>query len=122
MHNDQHDFEQFRGNTTMTTHALVLGGGGIAGIAWETGQLVGLAEAGRDLRNADLFVGTSAGANVSAQITSGLADEAMKAALASVGGNALDPSLRGIAADVGREQGRHEAARVAALWQYIASK
>jgi NTE family protein len=56
----------------MTTHALVLGGGGIAGIAWETGLLVGLAEAGRDVRNADLFVGTSAGANVSAQITSGL--------------------------------------------------
>ena len=300
MHNDQHNFEQFIGNTMMTTHALVLGGGGIAGIAWETGLLVGLAEAGIDVRNADLFVGTSAGANVSAQITSGVAlnelfqrlvdpalqvhelapqpdfekmlteftrafkeggtgseilqrigalalavptvpeaqrrdvivsrlptqswpqrrleivavdaqsgertifkrdsgvelvdavmassalpyayppttinqhryidggcysianldlaagfdkilllqpdlppfpyvenldeqrerlrregaqievimpDEAMKAALASVGGNALDPSLRRIAADVGREQGRHEAARVAALWQ-----
>ncbi|GHO80424.1 patatin [Ktedonobacter sp. SOSP1-85] len=300
MHNDQPDFEQFIGNTTMTTYALVLGGGGIVGIAWETGLLVGLAEAGIDIRNADLFVGTSAGANVSAQITSGLAldelfqrqvdpalqahelvpqpdfekmlaeftrafkaggtgseilqrigalalavptapeagrrevivsrlpvyswpqsrleivavdafsgeriifkrdsgvelvdavmassalpytwppatinqrryidggcysianldlaagfdkvlvlqpdlppfpflesldeqrerlqregaqievitpDEAMKAALASVGGNALDPSLRGIAADLGREQGRHEAARVAALWQ-----
>jgi NTE family protein len=73
MHNDQHNFEQLRGNTTMTAHALVLGGGGIAGIAWETGLLVGLAEAGRDVRNADLFVGTSAGANVSAQITSGLA-------------------------------------------------
>jgi NTE family protein len=73
MHNAQHDFEQFRGNTTMTTHALVLGGGGIAGIAWETGLLVGLAEAGIDIRNADLFVGTSAGANVSAQITSALA-------------------------------------------------
>jgi NTE family protein len=284
----------------MTTHALVLGGGGVVGIAWETGLLVGLAEAGIDVRNADLFVGTSAGANVSAQMTSGLTleelfqrqvdpalqaqelapqpdfekmladftrafqeggsgaeimqrigalalavpapseaqrrevivsrlpvqswpqsrveivavdafsgertvftresgvelvdavmasgalpyayppatinqsryidggcysianldlaagfdkvlvlqpdlppvpflesldeqrerlqrkgaqievitpDEAMKAALASVGGNALDPSLRGIAADLGREQGRHEAARVAVLWQ-----
>jgi NTE family protein len=44
-------------------------------------------------------------------------DEAMKTALASVGGNALDPSLRGIAANLGREQGRREAARVAALWQ-----
>ncbi|WP_207229543.1 hypothetical protein [Ktedonosporobacter rubrisoli] len=44
-------------------------------------------------------------------------DEAMKAALASVGGNALDPSLRGIAANLGREQSRQEAARVAALWQ-----
>jgi NTE family protein len=284
----------------MSTHALVLGGGGVVGIAWETGLLVGLSEAGIDVRNADLFVGTSAGANVSAQMTSGLTldelfqrqvdpalqahelasqpdfekmladftrafqeggtgreilqrigalaeavptvpererrevivsrlpvqswpqsrleivavdaqsgertiftrdsgvelvdavmassalpyawppatinqrryidggcysianldlaagfdkvlvlqpdlppvpflesldeqrerlqrkgaqievitpDEAMKAALASVGGNALDPSLRGIAADLGREQGRHEAARVAVLWQ-----
>ena len=44
-------------------------------------------------------------------------DEAMKAALASVGGNALDPSLRGIAANLGREQSQHEAVRVAALWQ-----
>lgn len=59
----------------MTTHALVLGGGGIVGIAWETGLLVGLAEAGIDVRNADLFVGTSAGANLAAQITSGLALE-----------------------------------------------
>lgn len=56
----------------MTTRALVLGGGGVAGIAWETGLLVGLAEAGIDVRNADLFVGTSAGATVAAQITSGL--------------------------------------------------
>lgn len=56
----------------MTTRALVLGSGGVAGIAWETGLLVGLAEAGVDLRNADLFLGTSAGATVAAQITSGL--------------------------------------------------
>ena len=55
----------------MTTHALVLGGGGVAGVAWETGLLVGLAEAGIDVRNADLFVGTSAGSTVAAQITSG---------------------------------------------------
>jgi NTE family protein len=61
-----------RGNTTMTTHALVLGGGGVVGIAWETGLLMGLAEAGIDVRNADLFVGTSAGSTVAAQITSGL--------------------------------------------------
>jgi NTE family protein len=56
----------------MTTHALVLGGGGVAGISWETGILVGLAHAGIDVRNADLFIGTSAGSNVAAQITSGL--------------------------------------------------
>ncbi len=56
----------------MTTQALVLGGGGVVGIAWETGLLVGLAEAGIDVRNADLFVGTSAGSTVAAQITSAL--------------------------------------------------
>ena len=56
----------------MTKRALVLGGGGVAGIAWETGVLVGLTEAGIDVRNADLFLGTSAGANVAAQLTSGL--------------------------------------------------
>ncbi len=54
------------------TKALVLGGGGIVGISWETGILVGLAHAGIDVRNADLFIGTSAGSNVAAQITSGL--------------------------------------------------
>jgi NTE family protein len=59
----------------MTTRALVLGGGGVAGIAWETGLLVGLAEAGIDTRRADLFLGTSAGSTVAAQITSGLSME-----------------------------------------------
>lgn len=52
----------------MKTRALVLGSGGLAGIAWEVGLLVGLAEAGVDVRNADLFVGTSAGSAVAAQL------------------------------------------------------
>jgi len=54
----------------MTTRGLVLGGGGITGIAWETGLLWGLAEAGVDLTNADRIVGTSAGSIVGAQISS----------------------------------------------------
>ena len=49
---------------------LVLGGGGITGIAWETGLLHGLAEAGVDLTAADRIVGTSAGSIVGAQVTS----------------------------------------------------
>src|SRR5204863_9691626 len=53
------------------TPALVRGGGGVAGIACETGSLFGLAEAGLDPLAADLIVGTSAGAAVAAQITSG---------------------------------------------------
>lgn len=49
---------------------LVLGGGGITGIAWETGLLHGLAERGIDLTAADRVVGTSAGSIVGAQVTS----------------------------------------------------
>jgi NTE family protein len=51
--------------------ALVLGGGGVTGVAWETGLLWGLYEAGLDLAQADVFVGTSAGSVVAAQLTSG---------------------------------------------------
>jgi NTE family protein len=44
--------------------ALVLGGGGVTGIAWETGMLRGLVEAGVDLTRAELVIGTSAGSVV----------------------------------------------------------
>ncbi len=54
------------------TEALVLGGGGVAGIAWITGLLAGLADAGQDVSGADLIVGTSAGSAVAAQLGSGL--------------------------------------------------
>jgi NTE family protein len=53
-------------------HALVLGGGGVAGIAWITGLLAGLAEAADDITAADVLIGTSAGAAVAAQLGSGL--------------------------------------------------
>ncbi|GAA3075381.1 patatin-like phospholipase family protein [Streptomyces goshikiensis] len=52
--------------------ALVLGGGGLTGVGWESGILCGLARAGADLSRADLVVGTSAGSLVGAQLTSGL--------------------------------------------------
>ncbi len=58
--------------TDRGTSALVLGGGGITGIAWELGILHGLAEAGIDLTEADTVVGTSAGSVVGAQLGSGL--------------------------------------------------
>jgi NTE family protein len=57
--------------------ALVLGGGGITGVAWEIGVLAGLAEAGVDLGSAGLVVGTSAGSVVGAQVTGGGQLEAM---------------------------------------------
>jgi NTE family protein len=52
----------------MNNRALVLGGGGVAGIAWMTGLLFGLSEHSVDLRNAELILGTSAGSAVAAQL------------------------------------------------------
>lgn len=54
----------------MGNKALVLGGGGVAGMAWEVGVLAGLADAGVDLGDADLFIGTSAGAVVAVHMAS----------------------------------------------------
>lgn len=57
-----------------TKRALVLAGGGIAGIAWETGVLRGIADespaVARLLTESDVLVGTSAGSAVAAQLTS----------------------------------------------------
>jgi NTE family protein len=54
---------------------LVLAGGGLAGIAWETGILCGIAdeapEAAQALLAADVLLGTSAGSTVAAQLGSG---------------------------------------------------
>ena len=65
----------------MTEHglALVLSGGGVTGVAWETGLLKGLRDAGLDLTGADLIVGTSAGSIVGTQIAAGLNLDAMYA-------------------------------------------
>ncbi|MGH3172888.1 MAG: hypothetical protein ACRDPF_03350, partial [Streptosporangiaceae bacterium] len=50
--------------------ALVLGGAGSAGNAWEIGVIAGLFEAGLDVTEADLTIGTSAGSTAAAQVTS----------------------------------------------------
>jgi NTE family protein len=56
--------------------ALVLGGGGVAGIAWQTGILFGIADeipaAAQALLESDVLLGTSAGSVVVAQISSDL--------------------------------------------------
>jgi NTE family protein len=57
----------------MPTRALVLGGGGLAGIAWELGVLLALGDAGIDFTNADVVFGTSAGSVVGSVMRS--ADE-----------------------------------------------
>lgn len=53
------------------SRALVLGGGGPVGIAWEAGLLAGLAEGGVDLAQADFILGTSAGSVVGALLALG---------------------------------------------------
>jgi NTE family protein len=50
------------------TRALVLGGGGPVGVAWEAGVIAGLAEGGVDLSSPDRIVGTSAGSLVGARL------------------------------------------------------
>ncbi|RSM77325.1 patatin [Kibdelosporangium aridum] len=78
----------------MTKHALVLGGGGVAGIAWMTGVLAGLAEAGMDVSGADLVVGTSAGSTVAAQLGGGLSLDELYA-------RQVDPALQNKEIDPG---------------------
>ncbi|WP_284989584.1 patatin-like phospholipase family protein [Arthrobacter sp. efr-133-TYG-120] len=48
--------------------ALVLGGGGSTGNAWLIGVIAGLFDAGLDVTDADLTIGTSAGSTAAAQI------------------------------------------------------
>jgi NTE family protein len=51
--------------------ALVLGGGGSADNAWLIGVVAGLFDAGLDVTEADLIIGTSAGSTSTATICSG---------------------------------------------------
>jgi NTE family protein len=69
------DQDQPQGDATTRVRAageraLVLGGGGGAGHAWLIGVIAGLFDAGLDVTEADLIIGTSAGSTAAAQITS----------------------------------------------------
>jgi NTE family protein len=63
--------------------ALVLHGGGSAGNAWEIGVVAGLFDAGLDVTEADLIIGTSAGSTAAAQITSATTAELLAAILSA---------------------------------------
>jgi len=56
------------GARAQRSRALVLGGGGPVGRAWQMGLVEGFVDQGIDLGTADLIIGTSAGAVVGAQL------------------------------------------------------
>jgi NTE family protein len=63
--------------------ALVLGGGGSTGNAWLIGVIAGLFDAGLNVTEADLTIGTSAGSTAAAQIASATPTELLAAILAA---------------------------------------
>ena len=67
---DQRQVDAIRRAPAAGERALVLGGGGSAGNAWEIGVIAGLFDAGLDVTEADLIIGTSAGSTAAAQISS----------------------------------------------------
>jgi NTE family protein len=81
----------------MQRSALVLGAGGITGVAWQLGILVGLHDRGLDLGRSDLILGTSAGAMTGALIAAFGDPRAAAAIEAPLGPG--DPPMR---ADWGR--------------------
>jgi len=88
------------------TRALVLGGGGPVGIAWESGLAVGLRRRGVDLAAADRVVGTSAGSVVGAQLAAGidLEERAERVYVRPPAGSGSDVD-RALAAEVDPEVG-----------------
>ncbi|MGH1370738.1 MAG: patatin-like phospholipase family protein [Cellvibrionaceae bacterium] len=65
---DTHDIKKMPQKSSNT---LVLGGGGVTGIAWMTGLLKGLEQRGLKLAEFDRLIGTSAGSTLAAQLSSG---------------------------------------------------
>jgi len=65
--------------------ALVLGGGGPVGVAWQCGLAAGLEEEGVPLAEADLMVGTSAGSIVGSQLALGRPARELLAAQRALG-------------------------------------
>jgi NTE family protein len=82
--------------TTPTRTALVLGGGGITGIAWELGVLSRLLEAGVAVGDADLVVGTSAGSVVGTMVRLGRVDDGLREQfedVAELPSGSIDPEV-----------------------------
>ncbi|WP_104090971.1 patatin-like phospholipase family protein [Arthrobacter sp. GMC3] len=77
----------------MSNRALVLGGGGVTGIGWETGLIAGLAEQGIHLREAERIVGTSAGSSVAAAMVGKSSAEENYAVQIAEGGKEISAAI-----------------------------
>jgi NTE family protein len=80
---DQSQVDASRRVPAAGQRALVLGGGGSAGNAWLIGVIAGLCDAGLDVTEADLIIGTSAGSTAAAQMTSATPAELLANILAA---------------------------------------
>jgi NTE family protein len=83
--------------------ALVLGGGGSAGNAWVIGVVAGLFDAGVDVTEADVIIGTSSGSTAAAQITGATTPTEL---LADILAAAPQPRTGPIGSDPARVQNR----------------
>src|SRR5450631_3640419 len=95
---DQRQVDATRRTRAAGERALVLGGGGSAGNAWLIGVTAGLFDAGLDVTEADLIIGTSAGSTAAAQITSATSAELLANILAA----APQPRTAPVGSDGGR--------------------
>jgi NTE family protein len=95
---DQPQIDAIRRVRAAGERALVLHGGGSAGNAREIGVIAGLFDAGLDVTEADLIIGTSAGSTAAAQITSATPTELVAAILTA----APQPRTGPVESDGGR--------------------
>src|SRR5919107_1114486 len=98
--------------------ALVLGGGGSTGNAWLIGIIAGLFDAGLDVTEADLIIGTSAGSTAAAQLTGATPTELLAAILAAA---APQQRTGPVGSDRGRVQIRPVADHLERISKIIAS-
>ncbi|MDH6283320.1 patatin-like phospholipase family protein [Prescottella agglutinans] len=100
-----------------TKRALVLGGGGSTGNAWLIGVIAGLFDAGLDVTEADLTIGTSAGSTAAAQIAGATPTELFAATVAAVPPQQTGP----VGPDRGRAPIRSAADQMDRIRKIIAS-
>src|SRR3954466_7740241 len=89
--------------------ALVLGGGGSTGNAWLIGVIAGLFDAGLDVTEVDLTIGTSAGSTAAAQLAGATPAELLAAILA--------PAHQPPSPPVGSDRGRAPRGRRRNTWR-----